>query len=74
MHNEQLQVGNRIRITGYSPFRGLAGSIQSLDVIDDTEDSLCFYLVNLEYAYSESPLWFLNDEIESISSQESEIS
>ena len=70
MHSERLQVGNRVRITGYSPFRGLTGSIQSLDVIDETEDPLCFCLVYLENAYTYSPLWFLNDDIESISSQE----
>jgi hypothetical protein len=71
MH-KRLQVGDRIRITGYSPFRELTGSVQSLDVIGDTEDSPCFYLVHLEYAYISSPLWFLDDEVESISSQEME--
>ena len=54
----------RIQVTNYSPFRGLKGTIQGIDQINDPLDgSPCFYLVALEGADFSEPIWFEHDEI-----------
>lgn len=66
-----LQVGSRVLITSYSPFRGLRGVIQRVDELPPTSnlpEPLCFYLVRLEGAYIKNPVWFLHEEIEPITS------
>lgn len=55
--------GMRVRITNYSPFRGLSGAIQRVHIIDDdAEDAFCFYLIALD-PLRES-IWFERSEIE----------
>jgi len=60
-----LQVGSRVRVTSYGPFRGLCGTIHSVDSIPaDPEELFCFYLVTLEGAYIKEPIWFEYHEVE----------
>jgi hypothetical protein len=62
-----LQVGSRIRVTSYGPFRGLKGTIKTVDtIIADFEEPFCFYLVALDGAYIQEPIWFEYHEVEGI--------
>ncbi len=55
--------GKRVRVTNYSPFRGLKGTIQCVHTIDDeAEDPFCFYLIILDSL--REPLWFEHSEVE----------
>ncbi len=71
MEKSVLQVGNRVRITSYGPFRGLRGIIQRVDELppsSDLSEPFCFYLVRLEGAHIKEPVWFHYEEVESITS------
>jgi hypothetical protein len=58
-------VGSRVRVTGYSPFRGLRGTILTVDTISaELEEPFCFYQIELEGAYIKEPIWFEFDEVE----------
>jgi hypothetical protein len=58
-------IGSRVRVTSYSPFRGLRGTIRAVDTIAaDLEEPFCFYLIALEGVYMKEPLWFEYDEVE----------
>lgn len=58
---------SRIRVTSYGPFRGLKGVIQSVDsIIDDQDEPFCFYLVSLEGAFLQEPVWFEHHELDFI--------
>jgi hypothetical protein len=58
-------VGSRVRVTGYSPFRGLRGTILTVDTISaELEEPFCFYQIKLEGAYIKEPIWFEFDEVE----------
>jgi hypothetical protein len=58
-----------VRVTSYSPFRGLKGTILAVDRIeDDLEDPFCFYLVALQGASLGEPVWFEYHEVELIGS------
>ena len=60
-------VGSRVRVTGYSPFRGLRGTIRTVDTISaELEEPFCFYHIALEGAYIQEPIWFAYDEVELI--------
>lgn len=60
-------VGNRVRVTGYGPLRGLQGTIQRVDMIaDDPEDPFCFYLIALAGATTQAPIWFECHDVEFI--------
>ncbi len=60
-----FQVGSRVRVTSYSPFRGLRGTIQTVDTIAvDFDEPFCFYQIALEGAYIQEPIWFESDEVE----------
>jgi hypothetical protein len=50
MNNQVLPVGSRVRVISYSPFRGLIGTIRTVDTKPDLEadEAFCFYLVELE--------------------------
>jgi hypothetical protein len=64
-----FEVGSRVRVTSYSPFRGLRGTILKVDTIAaDLDEPFCFYLVSLEGAHIREPIWFEYDEVEFISS------
>jgi hypothetical protein len=46
---EVFPIGSRVRVTNYSPFRGLRGSILTIHMIAAAlEEPFCFYLVALE--------------------------
>jgi hypothetical protein len=60
-------VGSRVRVTSYSPFRGLRGTIRSVDAITvDLEEPFCFYLVALEGTHIREPIWFEYHEVEEV--------
>jgi hypothetical protein len=64
-----LPEGSQVRITSYSPFRGLKGTIRTVDTIaHDVEEPFCFYLVDLHGAWLKEPIWFEGDEVEAITS------
>jgi hypothetical protein len=65
-----LHVGDRVRITSYSPFRGLRGTIRIVDsiTVDPEEPIFCFYLVALEGAQIREPIWFEYFEVELLAS------
>jgi hypothetical protein len=61
--------GSPVKVTSYSPFQGLNGTIQTVDTIsDDREEPFCFYLVDLEQSQIKEPIWFEYDEVELITS------
>ena len=62
-----FQAGHRVRIIGYGPFRGLIGTIRVVDTIIDLVEPFCFYLVDLEGAFTKEPVWFEYEEVEPIS-------
>jgi hypothetical protein len=54
-------------VTSYSPFRGLRGTILQVDrIADDLDEAFCFYLVAMEGAYIQEPVWFDYHEVELI--------
>ena len=60
-----LSEGSLVRITSYSPFRGLRGTIRRVDTIaTELEEPFCFYLIGLEGVQMKEPLWFEYDEVE----------
>ena len=71
MNQTILQVGNRVHVSGYSPFRGLTGTVQSVQLVE-YDGPLYFYLVKLEGERGREALWFPDDEVESISLREAE--
>ena len=65
--NSIFQVGSRVRVTSYSPFRGLRGTIRVVDAIAvDLDEPFCFYQITLEGAYIGEPIWFECDEVEPV--------
>jgi len=61
-------IGSRIRVVSYGPFRGLRGTILLVDTItSDLEEPFCLYLIALEGAHMKEPVWFEYDEVEPIS-------
>lgn len=69
MGNLFFQVGNRVRVTSYSPFRGLTGTVRRVDAdtISALVEPFCFYLVDLEGAQIKGPVWFNYEEVDSVS-------
>ncbi len=70
-----FEVGSRIRVTSYCPFRGLTGTVRTVDVIPHSGQPYgigpdCFYLIDLEGAFIKEPVWFENEEVESVSLHE----
>lgn len=62
-----LQAGSRVRVTSYSPFRGLKGTIRTVDTITaDLEEPFCFYLVTLDGTHMKEPMWFEYNEVEGV--------
>jgi hypothetical protein len=67
MENTLFPIGSRVRVTSYSPFRGLSGTIRIVDAIPaESEEPFCFYLVALEGSCVKEPVWFTCDEVELI--------
>jgi hypothetical protein len=65
MNNTLLQSGNRVRVTHYGPYRGMAGTIKAVEAISDDLDreSYRFYLVALDGFIHQEPIWFESQEI-----------
>jgi len=60
-----LQIGDRVSITSYGPFRGLRGTIRVVDrIADDLEGIFCFYRIALEGVSVREPIWFEYNEVE----------
>jgi len=60
-----LPVGSLVDVTSYGPFRGLKGTVQTVNTIaDEAEELFCFYLVALEGIQVQEPIWFEHDEVE----------
>ena len=56
--------GSLVQVTGYSPFRGLKGTVQVVDtIVDDLEEPFGFYLVALEGTWLKQSIWFEYDEV-----------
>jgi hypothetical protein len=72
MRYQLFQAGHRVRVTSYGPFRGLIGTIRIVDMIADLAEPFCFYLIDLEGAQTKEPVWFEHEEVESVSSYESD--
>lgn len=65
MQNTVLPVGSLVDVTSYGPFRGLKGTVQVVNAIDDeAEEPFCFYLVELEGVQAHEPIWFEHTEVE----------
>ncbi len=63
MNTEPCAKGKRVRVTNYSPFRGLKGTIQCVHTMDDEgADPFCFYLIALDSL--REPMWFEHSEVE----------
>jgi hypothetical protein len=60
-----LPVGSRVYVTSYGPFRGLRGTITTVNTIaDGLEEPFCFYQVVLEGASLKEPIWFEYEEVD----------
>jgi hypothetical protein len=69
MGENVLPTGSLIHITSYSPFRGMRGTIRSVDTVsDDPEEPFCFYLIDLEGAWREEPIWFECEDVALVTS------
>ena len=67
MASNILPVGSLVDVTSYSPFRGLKGTVQDVNTIaDESEEPFCFYLVALEGAQIQEPIWFEHTEVEPV--------
>ena len=64
MRSTPLQIGSRVHVISYSPFRGLRGTVRMIDEIPSSDEPFCFYLITLERAQVEEPIWFEYDEVE----------
>ncbi len=66
---EVFPIGSPVRVTNYSPFRGLKGTILSIHMIAAPGDEpFCFYLIALEGVQVKEPIWFEYTEIELLAS------
>ena len=65
MGNSVFPVGSHVQVVSYGPFRGLRGTIRTVDIIaDDSEEPYCFYHIVLDGSQMKQPIWFEYDEIE----------
>jgi hypothetical protein len=56
--------GSRVRVAHDSPFRGRKGTILAIHMIATPgEPTFCFYLVALDGAHLQEPLWFEYQEV-----------
>jgi hypothetical protein len=67
MQTNVLPEGSLVDVISYSPFRGLKGTVQTVNTIaDEAEEPFCFYLVALEGTQLQEPVWFEHDEVEAV--------
>jgi hypothetical protein len=65
MQTSILPEGSFVDVVSYGPFRGLKGTIRQVDAIEALPDEpFCFYLVALEGAQIQEPVWFDYKEVE----------
>jgi hypothetical protein len=65
MGDSLFPIGSRVRITSYTPFRGLRGTIRKVHSMDiEPEEPFCFYLIALQGVQLQEPVWFEYDEVE----------
>lgn len=64
-----VQVGSRVYVIASGPFKGLRGTVQSVDAIPSFDESCYFYLVKLERSYIPDPVWFQHEEVEVIAGE-----
>ena len=65
MSSEVFAVGGRVRVTSYCPFRGMRGTIRTVDTIaGDLKEPFCFYQIALDRAHIQEPVWFAYNEVE----------
>ena len=69
-----FSVGSRIRVVSYGPFRGLKGTIRTVDAIPQLDESCCFYYIELEGSSIKEPVWFEHEEVELLIPQETFLS
>lgn len=69
INNQLFPAGSRVRVISYSPFRGLRGTIRTVDTIAGLEgnEPFCFYYIELEGAHIKEPIWFEYGEVELVS-------
>ena len=72
MENAIFEVGKRVRINSYGPFRGLRGTICKVDAITDLSEPHCFYLIDLEGAQVRESGWFEQGDVDAVSLHESD--
>jgi len=61
---EVFPIESRVRVTNYSPFRGLRGTIRAVHrIAADLDEPFCFYLVALEGVHIKEPMWFEYNEV-----------
>ena len=64
MDEDVLPIGSHVRVVNDSPFRGHNGTILAIHMIATPgEPTFCFYLVALEGAQLQEPLWFEYQEV-----------
>ena len=62
---EVFAISSRVRVTNYSPFRGLRGTVLTIHMIAAAlEEPFCFYLVALEGVQIQEPIRFEYTEVE----------
>lgn len=73
MRDHVLEAGSRVHITSYCPFRGLRGTVQTVDTIAHLAGMHCFYLVRLEGVQIKEPVWFEHQEVELVAAERSDL-
>ena len=65
LDEEVYPIGSRVRVANDSPFRGLKGTICTVNLRDiDQDEPFCFYLIALEGVQLKEPIWFEYTEVE----------
>ncbi len=64
-----LPPGSRVQVISEGPFGGLKGTIRTINTISaECDEPFCFYLIALEGAHVQQPVWFEYDEVELVPS------
>ena len=73
MNTQVFAAGNRVRVISYSPFRGLRGTIRTVDSIPPhkVDEPFCFYRIELEGSHIKEPIWFEQAEVELVTPDDS---
>jgi len=64
LEEDVLPIGSRVRVANDSPFKGRKGTILAIRMIATPgQPTFCFYLVALNGANLQEPLWFKSQEV-----------